>query len=376
MNTITTNEINEDTIQLIAQPVVEEVQEVQEVVLEEVPIIVKDKLDIEEETPVKQEASADLLCAELEQIDNNEKVCETKSSDDNKENKESDVREINDKTKPYDNNKTILVLSGGGIKGLALVGCLKALEKLNILNNFKTMAGTSVGALITALYVIGYSPDELYVFIKKFNFGSLKNIKLLNLFTHLGVDDGCKMQVMIERMIVAKGHNADITLETLYKHTNITILMTTVCLNTCKPVYLSHKTHPDLPLSTAIRMSTCIPWFYVPISYKGYLYTDGGCIDNYPIHLFKNKIEKVIGIYLVDSYSDDAAIDNIESFSLQVFKCFMKGVAFNSIKGYEAKTVYVNLKDISATDYDIDVNKKRKLCLIGLKSVINYFKNQ
>ena len=298
----------------------------------------------------------------------NEKKGEIILDENNKEEENNKVNEIN--------VKKILVLSGGGIKGLALIGCLKALEKLGILNGITTLAGTSVGALIISLYIIGYSPDELYVFVKKFNFGSLRNIKLFNLFTSLGIDDGCKMQLMIEKMITAKGLNKDITLKELHEITQKTIIMTTVCLNTCKAEYLSHKTHPTLSLAVAIRMSTCIPWFYSPIEYQGLLYTDGGCIDNYPIHLFKNKKEKVIGVYLVDSYGDNTTVNNLETFSVQVLKCFMKGVAFNSTKGYEKQTINVNLKDISATDYDIDVNKKRKLCLIGLKSVMNYFEQE
>jgi len=271
-------------------------------------------------------------------------------------------------------DKTTLVLSGGGIKGLALVGCLKGLEKIGILQKLNTFAGTSVGSLIIALFVMGYRPDELYVFIKKFNFGELKNIKVLNIFTSYGVDDGCKMQLMIEKMICAKGLEVNITLRELYEKTNITLFMTTVCLNTCKAEYLTHTTHPNLPLAIAIRMSTCIPWFYRPIEYEGKMYIDGGCIDNYPIHLFSKNLDKVFGIYLVDSYSDNCVVNNIEDFSIQVFKCFMCGVMFNSIKGYELFTINVDLKNVNAIDYNLDINKKRELCLVGLKSVLNFFK--
>ena len=69
--------------------------------------------------------------------------------------------------------KTKLVLSGGGIKGIAHVGALYALDKLDILNNITEFAGTSVGSLVLALYVIGYKPVEMYEFIKAFNFKSV-----------------------------------------------------------------------------------------------------------------------------------------------------------------------------------------------------------
>ena len=52
-----------------------------------------------------------------------------------------------------------VVLSGGGAGGACHVGVLKALEENNILIDYIT--GTSVGALVGALYVSGYSPAEI-----------------------------------------------------------------------------------------------------------------------------------------------------------------------------------------------------------------------
>jgi len=73
-------------------------------------------------------------------------------------------------------NKRILVLSGGGIKGISYIGALKALDDLCILKNFEIFAGTSAGALVLFLHILGYTSDELYTFIKKFDFAKLKNI--------------------------------------------------------------------------------------------------------------------------------------------------------------------------------------------------------
>ena len=59
--------------------------------------------------------------------------------------------------------KVALVLSGGGSRGLAHVGVLKALEENNIPIDF--IAGTSMGAIIGGLYVSGYSPSEIETFV-------------------------------------------------------------------------------------------------------------------------------------------------------------------------------------------------------------------
>lgn len=54
-----------------------------------------------------------------------------------------------------------LVFSGGGIKGLAYVGAIKALEEKNLFQKVKRFAGASAGAITAALLAIGMSPDEL-----------------------------------------------------------------------------------------------------------------------------------------------------------------------------------------------------------------------
>ena len=55
--------------------------------------------------------------------------------------------------------KVGLVLSGGGAKGAAHIGVIKALEENNIPIDYIT--GTSIGAIIGSLYAMGYSPEEM-----------------------------------------------------------------------------------------------------------------------------------------------------------------------------------------------------------------------
>lgn len=52
-----------------------------------------------------------------------------------------------------------LVLSGGGARGIAHLGVLKALEENEIAIDF--LSGTSAGSIVGALYSHGYSPDEI-----------------------------------------------------------------------------------------------------------------------------------------------------------------------------------------------------------------------
>ena len=64
--------------------------------------------------------------------------------------------------------KVGLVMSGGGAKGLAHIGVIKQLEENNIPIDY--VAGTSMGAIVAALYSMGYTPDEMIETLKSDDF--------------------------------------------------------------------------------------------------------------------------------------------------------------------------------------------------------------
>ena len=64
-----------------------------------------------------------------------------------------------------------VVFSGGGAKGLAHIGVLKALEENNIPIDY--VAGTSMGSIIGALYSLGYTTDEMTELFHSKEIGSM-----------------------------------------------------------------------------------------------------------------------------------------------------------------------------------------------------------
>lgn len=266
--------------------------------------------------------------------------------------------------------KTKLVLSGGGIKGIAHIGVLYALNQIGCLNEITDFSGTSVGSLIMSLYVLGYTPAELYDFIKLFSLGKLKNIDMMNM--HLfGLDTGSRIEYVIRRLIKEKKLNENITLKELYDMKKKKMIFTTFCLNTMEVFYVSHETHPNLSLYLAIRMSISIPFIYCPVEYNGYLYVDGGIFDNFPMNVFKDDIENTIGILLIDSKDVLEKITDLETYVVRVLQSMMIGMSVNAKNGYEKNTIEVNVELVNAVDYDIDDMKKDKLFINGYKTIMN-----
>src|SRR5690606_4503901 len=73
--------------------------------------------------------------------------------------------------KEEDRPKVGLVLSGGGAKGLAHIGALKVIEEAGVKLDY--IGGTSMGAIIGALYAAGYSAGELDSIFRNTNFVNL-----------------------------------------------------------------------------------------------------------------------------------------------------------------------------------------------------------
>lgn len=269
-------------------------------------------------------------------------------------------------------NKEILVLSGGGIKGIAFIGALQALKDNKLLDILNIFTGTSIGSLISALHIIGYEPEVMYDFIKKFDLEKMKHINVIHILDKFGLDDRENLKYVIGKLIMAKGIDPNISLLDLYIKTNKKINFTTVCVNTRKAVYLSYETDPNISFIKSIMMSLAIPLYYTPVEHNGCLYIDGGCIDNYSIGLHKNALDKVLGLYLTEETTDVDKICDIETYLIHVLGCLSHGIDFNATKGFESNTITIKLESINIIDYGLNNNKKDELFKCGYDAIVKH----
>jgi predicted acylesterase/phospholipase RssA len=159
--------------------------------------------------------------------------------------------------------KTILILSNDDI--IIQLGVLKKLKQLNLLDNIDTIIASSKGSILAFFYALGYNFEELY-----------------NLF---------RIEKNIEDLSpIIK----NITFRDLFKKTKIKLIITGTCLNEKKITYFSHENFPEMKIIAALNIANS----FVPISYNNKLYIDGSCIEFFPISLFKNKLNEIIGIYI------------------------------------------------------------------------------
>jgi len=101
------------------------------------------------------------------------------------------------------NKKSILVMAGGGIKGFVFIGVIKYLEEINVLKNINTFIGTSIGGYYSILLSIGYTYNEIYSFVKSFDFTMSTSFDITNFFQNYSVDN-CDNFVFVFKKLVEK----------------------------------------------------------------------------------------------------------------------------------------------------------------------------
>src|SRR5207253_5296569 len=112
---------------------------------------------------------------------------------------------------------------------------------------------------------------------------------------------------------------------------------------------------------------------YTPVVYKKKIYIDGGCIDNFPIHLFKDNIDEALGIYITNVNHITENVQNIEDYIYHTIQCLMEGHSVNAIKGYENVSIKIVLKDFSSIDFNLDKTAKKTLFDKGFECAMSYY---
>jgi NTE family protein len=183
-----------------------------------------------------------------------------------------------------------LVLSGGGVRGIAHIGILKALDELGI--EFDCISGTSAGAIVGALYSAGYKPDYIFELVK--NLSVFKAVRPAFTWTGLLTLDGLK-DVLLKSIPANNFSKLKIPL--------------TVAAADIKNGRIHYFNSGEL--IPAIVASSSIPAIFKPVQLNGHLYVDGGILDNLPVKAIRNQCDMIVGSHC-NHISPDFDVTNIK----------------------------------------------------------------
>jgi NTE family protein len=170
-----------------------------------------------------------------------------------------------------------LVLSGGGVRGMAHIGAIKALEEHGIYPSH--IAGASAGAIVGALYSGGYSCDEMLAFFKNTSLFSINNYA----YQKPGLIDTDKFYKIFQKQF-PEDRFESLKLKLFVSATDI--------------VAGKNKIFDKGPLIYAVLASSAFPVVLSPLLIDGTLYADGGITNNFPVEPLKAHCDKILGSYV------------------------------------------------------------------------------
>lgn len=226
--------------------------------------------------------------------------------------------------------KVGLVLSGGGAKGLAHIGALKVIEDSGIRIDY--IGGTSMGAIIGALYASGYNARQLDSIFRTLDFDTLiqdevpRNAKTFAekaVFEKYGVTlpfDDFKLQFPSG---ISKGQNVYNLLSKLMLHVKdvddfndlpIPFFCVATNVETGREVILDKGYLPR-----AVTASGALPSLFSPVTINDTIYVDGGVVNNYPVDEVRAMgADVIIGVDVQDELRDREKLKSALEVMVQI----------------------------------------------------------
>jgi predicted acylesterase/phospholipase RssA len=200
-----------------------------------------------------------------------------------------------------------LVISGGALKGFAILGCLQCLVDQNKLSRVHKYIGTSIGAIIGYLLCIGYTPIEIMVYLAKSNFMErLAKFDVLQAMHNHGAVSFSIINEVLEKMTIEKIGRL-ITLGELRDRYGKKLYCCTFNLSRQEQEFMSAEDRPEMPCLIALRMSANLPVLFEPFHYDNSYYIDGGLISYFPIFKVDIHHDVPIGIRFKRSSSSSSS---------------------------------------------------------------------
>lgn len=338
----------------------------------------------------------------------------------------SDLRPINIGNITYKFRN--FVFEGGGVKGIAYMGAMEVLDERNIIADIQRVGGTSAGAINAILLGLGFTAKETTDILWSLDFnkfmddswGIIRDTE--RLIKEFGWYKGDYFRKWIGQLIKEKTGNSESTfadIETMKEKRGFkSLYFMGTNLSTHFSEIFSAEHTPRICVADAVRISMSIPLFFAAKrSSRGDVYVDGGVLDNYPIKLFDR--DKYVGAnnsYPTKYYDrineqlagDDRLISNYvynketlgfrldKKEEISVFRDHSEPPRYNVDNFFDytwalihtvlesqqnshlhsddwARTIYIDTKGVSTTDFGLSEAKKKELVKSGKDCALAYF---
>lgn len=241
-----------------------------------------------------------------------------------------------------------ITLSGGGARGIAHIGVLKALEEMGV--EISMISGTSAGSIVGALYARGYKPEEILSIIQKVSV--FKSVKPAWTWVGLLSLEGLK-DVFLKYIP-----------ENNFDALKMPLTVAATDIKKGEIVYFSKG-----ELIPCIMASSCVPAVFAPISFDGRLLVDGGVLDNLPAKPIRKNCDLLIGSHCNPIGSDFDA-KNLRTI---IERSLLMAVNGNTQKSRELCDVFIEPSGLDKFT-GFGLNKAQEIFDVGYRFTKDNFK--
>ena len=285
--------------------------------------------------------------------------------------------------KEYNDFKYACLFGGGAIRGAAHVGVLKALEEIGI--EPSTLAGSSVGSIVAALYALGYSDEELSEIFTAVNFEIFRDIAF-GFSPKIALSKGEVFLEWIRELIekkfygekYVKGEVEHVKFKDLDK--DLVIITTNLKEFSCCE-FSSFET-PDFEIAMAVRISCCMPGLMRAVTEDDKLLVDGDLMKGKPMWSLSKNLrdtsDRILEIRLEGTYT--GTDQNFVEYVNGMYTC-MTYSETDFIKNiYQGKDKYdylvIDTGNVVVVDFNYPTEKRQAIMENGYDTTIRYFKEE
>jgi predicted acylesterase/phospholipase RssA len=225
------------------------------------------------------------------------------------------------------NPSTALVLSGGGVFGAAQLGALHVLW-FELYQTVRVVAGTSVGAIIGALLVLGHAPVDIMQALlhEQTQLIALDNWSV----ERFGLTSQENLRSFVERLILQKVPTVP-TFAQVHDTFGVDLVVTGTNLTRHHAVYFHRHSFPDMSVLDALMISSCVPLVFPYIMFRNEIYVDGFVTDNFPFYETQNYLKQhypfesfdVFGINLFKDIQPNRSDPSFQDYAMALFNTFI-----------------------------------------------------
>lgn len=268
-----------------------------------------------------------------------------------------------------------IILSGGGIRGLAHIGALIELRERGYLNLVKEWLGVSAGAILSLMIVIGYTFDELKTFCMEFDFSNIIDPDDATAwFFKFGIDTGEKLRKLLYALLKEKGYSANTKFKDLPEYPKLRVFATDIQKAQFK--VFSAELTPSYPVIDAIHASCAIPGYFQPCTDldNGNVLMDGGVISNIPyLYLTPDEQKDTLGIILKRRIEYKEQLEPLDIFTRPMFISFRE-LSHLEETLFSSNIITINTQIINPIAFNLSLDDKKGLFQEGIIAVDNFIK--